>query len=177
MARRVLSPEELSAQSNSLYDAVNGEAPLPCALISVAFLEKSLAALLAKAFIEGETAKGIFDENSGLLRDFSGRCTLAYCLGLVSKGMFQNLQKVGTIRNAFAHSHQPIDFDEAGIAKLCKELTFPRVQKADGSKSNPLEEVGNTPRDRFMLVVTQLFAMIQLNALSQKRPEATTWAW
>jgi DNA-binding MltR family transcriptional regulator len=179
MARVRLSPEQLSEASKDLYEAVSKASDLAFALIAGAFLEKALTTLLHKFFIESKITEQALDERDGLLRDFSARTRIAYCLGLVSKGMYQNLVVVGTIRNTFAHSHLPLNFKNPEIKKLCDTLTFPRIAQAVGGDkgSRSLDEWAKTPRDRFMLVVTQLYSIINLTALSLERRKESGWDW
>src|SRR5262245_53742703 len=124
--RRLHAPEKLSEESASLYKAMNDESPLPCALIGGAFLEKAITSLLSKFFVNCETAKTILGDH-GFLGEFSRCAHLAYCLGLISKGALTNLKTIGKIRNLFAHSHKPLDFEDAEIKNLCANLLLAKV--------------------------------------------------
>lgn len=122
----------LNSECRDLYEAINHESPLPCVLISVSYIEKCLAALLAKIFIEGDTSNKML-HHTGMIGELNSRAKLAYCLGIIDKAIFNNLTRIGEIRNVFAHSHLSLTFDDPEIALLCKALTFP----LSGIVSNP----------------------------------------
>jgi DNA-binding MltR family transcriptional regulator len=126
MKRKVPPIQNLAEESQALYDVLNNESDMACVLISVSYLDYALASLLKHFFIEGKTASKILEPPSGFLSAFASRYELAYCLGLIPKGLYQNLQIMGIIRNAFAHSHLMMSLDHLNIAGNIGKLTFPR---------------------------------------------------
>ena len=184
MAREILSPEQLSEDGQLLYDALNGEAPLPCALIAGAFMEKALASLLHKFFIKSETAEKMLDENTGRLGQLSSRLEMAYCLGLISKTMLQNVTTIGRVRNTFAHSHKPIDFDDPQVVSLCNDLKQLKPLLVVGENAGPgsaLEEMskhaGQDARSRFTFAAVLAYNRLVLVGLSTKRQEKPKWSF
>jgi hypothetical protein len=130
MAKKFPAIESLSTESQSLFDAVNDERDLPCVLISTSFIDQCLASMLAKFAITGNTAGALLDARGGALGTFSARSDSCYYLGLIPKGLFQNLGIMGEIRNRFAHSYLALSFDDQAIGELCAKLTFPKVASA-----------------------------------------------
>jgi hypothetical protein len=177
--RKILPPEQLTGEAAILYEAVNSEPPLGCVLIATAFLEKSITAVVGKFLVNCQTAKGALSEN-GFLGEFS-RCTdLAYCLGLISKGALENLKLIGKIRNIFAHSHRPLDFETKEVKEMCMKLTFPNVVQAVSigpEKPTPLEIIGAAPRPRFTMVSVLLFQKLMsiADTVQQRQRSADSW--
>jgi len=176
MARKIPKPEQLSERGKHLYDALNGEAPLPCVLVGVAALEKAVASLLQNYFIEGDTSKGLF-ELGGVLDDFSGCAKVAYCLGLIEKKVFENLNTVGTIRNIFAHSDVPLAFDDPAVKTLCEKLHLPSVLPTTQPDFPTPEEIARIARNRFTYVVSMTWNWILVNALGVRHREKCKPKW
>lgn len=178
MARRVHSPEQLSDESKALYEALNGASPLACALIAGAFVEKALTSLLSKSFVKCETASGILG-NNGFLGEFSRCADMAYCLGLISKGMLANVKTIGMIRNRFAHSHQLIDFDDQEVRDHCRKLVMPVFVASAKSGDGPgfLAIAEQSTRARFMIVTSLTFNAIVAHAIGAKHRERYKDAW
>jgi DNA-binding MltR family transcriptional regulator len=179
VSKRIQKPVKLTEDSQAFYQAINDEAPLPCALISVAFLEKAVTAILAGFFVQCDTAKTVLGEN-GFLGEFSRCADVAYCLGLVSNGALKNLKRVGKIRNLFAHSHQLIDFNDHEVREHCAQLTFPKISQAiavGGEKPTFLDDFGKNPRSRFTLVSVLLFQtlMLQAHSVEQRNRHRDQW--
>jgi hypothetical protein len=53
----------------------------------------------------------LFDSDEAPYREFAGRLRLAKALGILSQNDFDKLEAIRHIRNAFAHTLSPIDFD------------------------------------------------------------------
>jgi Mannitol repressor len=145
--------------------AIAGEKDLPCVLICGSFLDKALGALLLAHLVDGETSRQLIDPNrQGPLAFFRSRIDAAYCLGLISKGAFNNLQNIRQIRNLFAHSHETIDFADEEVAALCSKLTFPGTQS--GAKFLHV-----TPgRGRFVFVTAWLFGYLTQRLNPKRTP-------
>jgi DNA-binding MltR family transcriptional regulator len=176
MARKIISPEQLSADSKVLYEAINKEPPLGCVLIAAAFLEKALTSLLGKLFVECETAKNVLSEN-GFLGEFSRCADTAYCLGLISKGMLENLKRIGKIRNLFAHSHQFLDFDTEEVKELCESLTFVTFNQSVGEVDDWFEQALKNPRNQFTVISGLMFSTLNIAALSTDHRQRHSDSW
>ena len=84
-------------------------------------MDAALKTLLAKKFLKSTVADKLLDE-SGAVGNFAARADLAYCLGLVKKEHYQDLNWVAQIRNQFAHMHLQLDFADLKVRELCGKL-------------------------------------------------------
>ncbi|SRR6266568_3431727 len=103
--RAIPEVETLSDESQYLCAILNNESDLACVLIATSYLNNALACLLKRYFIESNLVSKLLDSPRGAISTFATRADLAYCLGLIPKGLYQNLETVGKIRNVFAHSY------------------------------------------------------------------------
>lgn len=186
MPYRIPALEVLSEkESADLYNAINGEPPLPCVLIATNYLDQCLASLLKKHLIDGGTTEELLDPTkNGALGSFQTRAEMAYCLGFIHKAVFSNLCLIAQIRNRFAHNHLALNFDDTEIVRLCSELTFPRNVRGvrvDETGSHP--DAGNPfaycigARDKFSTVVVLTSSRLLLTGLSVQQRERETGGW
>ena len=153
--------EQLGSESKEFYELLSTEADFPCVVVSLSFIDQCLASLLHTFFIDGSTADRLLDHR-GALGAFIARVDLSYCLGLITKELFQNLHVLGEIRNVFAHSRFKLSFDSPEIKHLCGLLTFPKAKglivNTDTGESRQTTDwpqlFYDTPRRRFILIVT-----------------------
>jgi len=126
------------------FQEYQNETDRAVAVLAAAFLDEELRQLLAGFFINDEK------ETEGLLGvdrplgSFSARTAAAYCLGLLSKEDFQDLNTIRSIRNDFAHQLHGLSFGEPSIAQKCDKLLAAQWvnSKFPGSFTKP--------RDMFM---------------------------
>ena len=83
------------------------------------------AAVLALALFEEPLRKAIESrdaafEGSGL--SFRVNIEIAYALGLYDQETRDGLLTAGRIRNKFAHSTDPLEFEHGEVADLCRQL-------------------------------------------------------
>src|SRR5437899_3106263 len=88
-------------KSRQVYDVLNNESDLACVLIATSYLDNALATLLKRHLIESSVVNRVLESPRGPLSSFASRSDLAYCLGLISKGLRKNLEIIGQIRNTF----------------------------------------------------------------------------
>jgi DNA-binding MltR family transcriptional regulator len=185
MARKSIPDvEQLSAESVHLYDVLNEESDLACVLIATSYVDYALASLLKRHLVDSEIANKLLDSARGAISTFATRADLAYSLGLIPKGLYQNLETIGKIRNAFAHSYTSIALDSADIAKLVNSLIPPMVHQTlavDGDHSthrgpHPMSLNGSS-RDRFNTIVVTMVNMLLLTGLQTKRREKKLKGW
>lgn len=149
---------ELSLDSEQhLIRALNGEANLPCVLISGSFLDYALAAILKKFLIDGSTAAKLIS-TEGAIGNFQAKVDLCYALGLIPKNIMQSLSTVGQIRNLFAHQYSK-DFDDAEVMKLCNAIAFPSANMIRGV----------SPRERFSSAAIVLFNCLVMICMQTKK--------
>ena len=127
--RKIQHPTKLSEEMQSLFDVINNESDLACVLIGASYLDQALAALLTQYFIESGSVSMLLDPPKGALSTYASRYTLAYCLGLIPKQIFQNLEVIGSIRNIFAHSHLHVKFTNPEVVELVDQLKYPTIDE------------------------------------------------
>lgn len=117
---------QLSHESDDVHAAMHDLNPLPCVLLAASYVDRCLVDLLRAHFIDKSgTATDVLDPNKGTLTELSSRAKIAYCIGLISKGLFKNILKISEIRNLFAHSHKAKSFDDDDVIDKCNQLFLP----------------------------------------------------
>ena len=166
MARKAMAPDQLQEQYTRMIEhAINEASPQATALIAGAFLENALMTLLSRFFIESSASKGLF-RLGGTLSDFSACAEMAYCCGLIPKQTFQNLMHIATVRNYFAHSLPPMDFDDDAIKKTIDGMVPPKITYVN------VEPPKETRRQKFMSICTFLFVHIWMQTEKTDRRQS-----
>lgn len=134
-------------------------------IVGVAYLDDLLQRILTEFFPSGSGTVKKMLSSSGRLGSFYSRAEMCYCLGLINKIVFNDLQKIGEIRNHFAHVTQ-MDFKNPNVSKLCYGLRwheeFMMMKAPKGASSEARFKVGlNT-------LVSHLEGVVSI-AKSQKR--------
>jgi|WetSurMetagenome_2_1015567.scaffolds.fasta_scaffold45107_1 DNA-binding MltR family transcriptional regulator len=102
--------------------SLNDETDRGCALMSAAFLEKTIEDELKKVFVKDKgITKSVFDFN-GALGTFSAKIQIIYLLGYIDKITYNDLQMIRKIRNEFAHTSKVLRFDDSKIASMILNL-------------------------------------------------------
>lgn len=179
MAKRKPIPvQSLSSDLEKLYEVLNNERnDLPVVLIVASYLDECLASLLHNFMISGDTASSLLDPVAGAIGSFARRADLAYSLGLINKFAFDDLKKIGQIRNAFAHSHLEANFTVSTIRTLTEELIYRGVLDKEISMNNlsvgdpppTLSEFDTSPRNRFINTAVTLANHLLMWGLGVKR--------
>jgi DNA-binding MltR family transcriptional regulator len=175
---------KLSEESTHLYEVLNNESDLACVLIATSYLDYALASLLKRYFIESTLVDKLLEPPRGSVSSFASRCDLTYCLGLISKSFYQNLEIVGRIRNSFAHSYLSLSLGDTEIAKLVDSLIPATVHQTItivGSEAKhegpaPMPLPGST-RDRFNVIIVLMVNSLLLTGLAMKHREKKTGGW
>lgn len=92
------------------------------ALVIGAYLDDLLAGMLRKHFVNDPT---VVEDLLGVdrpLGTFSSRIKLSYCLGLIRRDQWKDLDIFRKIRNACGHTHLTVSFDKSPIKDLCRNL-------------------------------------------------------
>lgn len=176
MKRRPFPAESLSADSQRLLDVLNNEADLPAVLVASSYLDECLASLLHRFLVESKTADSLLSPVSGPIGTFAARADLAYVLGLINEYAFRDIKTIGTIRNAFAHSHLAVTFADQAVTQLALQLDYLSVldkemNMNDGRGSAFLSRIASLPRERFVFTVAMLADQLLLLALGTKRQQ------
>ncbi|MCI5168123.1 MAG: hypothetical protein D3903_19055 [Candidatus Electrothrix sp. GM3_4] len=165
--------EQLSQNTQAVYDVLNHDSDLACILIGTNFLDQILASLLENTFITSQVVHNLLNPVSGAIGAFSVRSDLSYCLGLIDKPQYQDLIKIATIRNQFAHSYLSLSFGSPEIQNLCNDLTGWELYIMEDQKDNLVPDEDLTEqqtriaaRNKFTLTVTFLGSSLSIKSLS-----------
>jgi DNA-binding MltR family transcriptional regulator len=174
--RPVLPAETLSGDTQALYDVVNDEPDFSVVVVSCAYLDACLGSILEKHFLQSAVSTKLLDPGRGVLGTFTARSDACYALGLISKGIYQDLLVLAELRNQVAHHHLMLSFSTPAVVEACKSLkyaeTLVRWDRDDGSlmfQPGQLED----PRTRFVMSVVLMSQRLLLIALGVKRVEKT----
>lgn len=104
------------------------------ALVVATVLEHGLeGAILEKLVpLPEEEERSLFYEDSAPLGTFDAKIRLSYALGILGKEAKQDFLLFKHIRNCFAHSRLPIDFETPEIKQVCSLFTI-RDRIGDGN--------------------------------------------
>ena len=89
--------EELSKDTQKVYDVLNRESDLACVLIGTSYLAELLASALTEKFAKTSIAEKLLDPQRGAVGGFATRADLAYCLGFIRKPVYQDLIKIAEL--------------------------------------------------------------------------------
>jgi hypothetical protein len=177
--RPIPSADKLLGESQALYDAFNKHEDLPCVLLVTSYLDACLEAMLHKYFIDSSVANAILDPQTGFLGSLSSRAKLAYCLGLISKPMYINLDLIGQLRNRFAHEYLEVTFDDVKAVELTNQFVMPtfgggvRVN-ADGTATQLTARPDHLDTPRFRLIEIAAVIGAQLPFETQQLAKSST---
>lgn len=148
------------------------ESPRACVILGAAFLDIKLRELIASFLIN---ERKVVDDLLGTekkvdspLATFSARIRAAYCLGLVSKEQFDDLNVIRKIRNQFAHRLHDLSFDDNKIRDWCNSLKIP--------KKIVREEWRLSHKDFFVAAVALLSNQLEMAAIEARGNRRTVRA-
>jgi hypothetical protein len=120
-----LTYEDLPTLEKYLYSG-NDRAT---ALVLSSVVELALESLLQSRMrpnLNSETMRALFDPD-GPIGTFSAKTALAYAVGIIGTTIQKDLYLIRTIRNEFAHSRKPFDFDTPEVKNVCAFLKTPDI--------------------------------------------------
>jgi len=125
------------------------------ALIGGALLDTALKLLICTQFREltNEQADDIFDGPTASLSSFSAKIRIAHALGFYGSKTLQDLERVKTIRNTFAHTLVPITFETEEVNAVCNNLTV-AFQLVGHDRIQKYIDDPYTPKNRFIISVS-----------------------
>ena len=126
------------------------------AVLGVAYLSESLRQLIATTLVDDDKLLNDLLKHGTPLGSLSSRTQAAYSMGLISDDEYDDLNKIGEIRNRFAHDLQGLRFSDNWANDKCSMLNRPREM----SKLAPL-----TPDARNLFNVT--IAMLHTQMLNR----------
>lgn len=173
MAKRSILPAEaLSGDTQAFFDVLNNEPDFSVVVISAAYVDACLAALLNRRFIQSSVSSKVLDARSGSLGSFSSRADACYVLGLVSKALYQDLLVLAEMRNQFAHHHLSLTFETPELVESCNRLSYAMTLK-NGDFDEPMFKPGQLSgaRERFTVSVVLISQRLLLTALGVQKLE------
>lgn len=119
-----------------------------------AFAEDALGSLLTAFMLPTSTTAQLIEGFNAPLGNFSSRIKAAYSLGLIRKEQFDDLEQLRKIRNLFAHTWQPLGFDDQRVGGHIRSLRF-------GSLEHRWPE---TPKDKLRTSIYSV--LVALNSMT-----------
>lgn len=145
------------------YDELQKETPRAAVIIAAAFMDDLLRRLLENIMVDDPKVindlLGSEKNADRPLSSFSARIKAAYCLGLLSKQEYGDLNLIRSIRNRFAHRMHGFTFDDPDIVKWCSSL------RISSSITSALPHFPNDHRSMFLLGVTMLVSMLSVKSI------------
>lgn len=141
----------------------NNKSDRAAAIIGAAFLDAHLGRLIASFFVED------CDQGSSLLAaerplgGFGARIRAAYCMGLISKNEYHDMDLIMQIQYTFANRVNEVAFTDQGILEKCFMLRIPRDVLLPGET--------RTPRQLFVFataILTQHMAWRAMQAVGKR---------
>jgi DNA-binding MltR family transcriptional regulator len=174
MSKRTILPiENLSKDSQKLFDVLNEEKDLSVILIATSFIDACLGSILKNKLIKSSVIDKILDVRGGILGTYSARADVCYTLGLINKPLYQDLTIIGSIRNGVAHHHLELDFDDPTIIEFCSKLSYVSTLKnGNTDESLGMEKYMEGPRNQFTITVVMISQRLLLIGLGVKRGKA-----
>ena len=168
--------EKLTEDTQKVYDVLNHESDLACVLIGTSYLSELLGSAIMTVLRDSNVTKNLLMPDRGAIGGFKTRADFAYCLKLINKSDYQDLNTIAKIRNLFAHKHLFLDFTDKEIEEACNTLQACNLRlyteeiNADPHIENIPEQVikCETTRFKFILSVVMIRQRIVASALSNK---------
>ena len=156
----ILKSRDLQAFLNEFHT----ESDRATAVLGAALLDEKLLQVLETFFVDDKKQVNPLLKPEGALGSFAARIRVAYCLGLLTRDLFDTLTIVREIRNAFAHQLHGLSFATPSIAKKCDKLR---------STVRGSDYVQNSPRGIFLSATSsaqlELWAMRESIEVSSRR--------
>jgi DNA-binding MltR family transcriptional regulator len=145
--------------TRALYDTFSKESDRGAAIVSAAYLNERLGDLLKSFLIDDneEVPRLLSTSQFTPLGNFYAKTLAAYCLGLISKNEYEDLDGIRGIRNDFAHRQKDMSFTDADVDSKCKQLLLWR----------PFEDLlkPGSARDIFLFTTSLLLSLLEMRAL------------
>jgi DNA-binding MltR family transcriptional regulator len=136
----------LSADVTRMVEDFDRETDRGVALLAVAFLDDVLDVMLRAVMVDEPEVVNRLMGTGRALESFGSRTHLAYCLGLLGRDVYHDVNLIREVRNDFAH-RQPTSFDGEEIRGKCQRLKAASTVMADAAC---------TARERFIATVLML---------------------
>lgn len=127
------------------------------ALILAALLDNFLEMAIEVNFVSLSYAQraAIFRSSEAPMSSFSAKIAIAHALGVYGDEIKRQIDRVRTIRNAFAHAVLHISFDEPIVLEECKKLDPQALTEMEYRSEK------GTPKERFLATGQMLAVHLQ----------------
>ncbi len=145
---------------NEFFEEFQKETPRAAVIVSGAFLDSLLRDLLSSYMVDDRKVVnellGTEHYSETPLGSFGARIKTAYCLGLISKLEYNDLQLIKNIRNRFAHKLHGYSFDDKEIIKWCDHIQTPKIF------NDTFLSILDNHRDMYVFTISILSAQLVL---------------
>ena len=120
--------ESFTAFHSSLAD----ESDRARVIVVACWMEEFLKVKLMNEFSKGNarSRKALFSEN-GPFATFSAKINAVFCAGWIDDDVYHDVQVIRKLRNAYAHSYNPVSLDDGDTRRLVESLRVPHRQFYD----------------------------------------------
>jgi DNA-binding MltR family transcriptional regulator len=148
-SKRKLTQQEALTKSQDLAGFMKEfgvETNRAAAILGAALLDELLSQLISNFLIDDDKEVRNLLDVERPLGAFGARIRAAYCLGLITNEVFQDLNVIKSIRNLFAHGLHGLSFEAEQVRRECAKLqSLERVHLVNLDSSSP--------RARFMISI------------------------
>ncbi|MFC2173854.1 MltR family transcriptional regulator [Acidobacteriota bacterium] len=155
------------------------------AIVGAAYLDSMLETLFRAAFIDDPDDVDNLLQPDAPLGSNGSRIRLAYCMGLITQDMRDDLKLIARIRNKFAHDFTVKRFDTSPIRDYCSSLKQPGLMAGLAEKIFPpavsedakqyVQNISSTPREKYKTSVISLFGALARRSYYVHRVASLDW--
>jgi hypothetical protein len=149
--------DDLPAMEQEFYLASSARAAV---LLQASLVEDTLRRMIQAKFMAGASADVVIRvfEANGPLSTFSNKIIMGHALGLYGNIFRHDLDIIRELRNGFAHTRRPLEFETKEVTDMCNYLRLPDSKMSQQppiySERYPITVAtdNNHPRTRFTAV-------------------------
>jgi hypothetical protein len=153
LSRRIPTPAEMAEIISSLQSMEDRASALVLASIIDLMLERAI--LRKFTYLSKEKRDAIFRNPNAPLSSMSAKISIVSALGCLGNEPRAQLERIRSIRNAFAHTVMGVTFDTPVISKECDKLNPQAL--LSGADFEP--EIG-TQKERFIIVGVMIMIIL-----------------
>jgi hypothetical protein len=156
-------------QMQAIVDEIGKQTDRGAAIIAAAVIEDVLEHLIIARLVElpSKRKKALFDQSNGPLSSLSSKIELGLALGLFNDERRGSLHLIREVRNAFAHTMDPISFEDPRISAIVEARVTPKV-KAYTTMSSRTKFLFTFNIIFCFLAFTAFFPHIRMNVLDNE---------
>ncbi|HTU64322.1 MAG TPA: hypothetical protein VMF52_00110 [Steroidobacteraceae bacterium] len=144
---------------NELSADYHRESDRAAVVLAISRLDFELGEALKTLFVDDPLVAKKFDH--GMFQHFGGRIDLAFCLGFLSKPLFDDMHALRKLRNRFAHHHRHADLSDAEARAILSRMR---------ATSQILKHAAKDFRNACFVAVASALFVVRLNIRTKARP-------